>query len=79
MKWFILVLMMGTQTDGARDWFWYQKPEFQTVDECIMYVQQNAIEIKADMQFEFGLRPVEMVYCVREDKVKKLLPQEIKA
>ena len=69
MKWFIIVLMMGTYPDGSKDVFWYQQPEFDTVEECKLYVGYNAGSIKRDMQIEFQLKPVDMVYCVREDKL----------
>ena len=69
MKWFIIVLMMGTYPDGSKDVFWYQEPRFETVEECQLYVGYNAISIKRDMQLEFQLKPIETVYCVREDKL----------
>ena len=69
MKWFIIVLMMGTYPDGSKDVFWYQQPKFDTVEECKFYVGYNAGSIKRDMQIEFQLKPIETVYCVREDKL----------
>lgn len=69
MKWFIIVLMMGTYPDGSKDVFWYQQPKFETVEECQLYVGYNAGSIKRDMQIEFQLKPIETVYCVREDKL----------
>ena len=69
MKWFIIVLMMGTYPDGSKDVFWYQQPKFDTVEECKLYVGYNAGSIKRDMQIEFQLKPIETVYCVREDKL----------
>jgi hypothetical protein len=69
MKWFIIVLMMGTYPDGSKDVFWYTEPSFETVENCKQYVSDNAPTIKMEMQLEFGRLPVEMVYCVREDKL----------
>jgi hypothetical protein len=69
MKWFIIVLMMGTYPDGSKDVFWYQQPKFETVEECQLFVGYNAGSIKRDMQIEFQLKPIETVYCVREDKL----------
>ena len=69
MKWFIIVLMMGTYPDGSKDVFWYQQPKFDTVEECQLYVGYNAVSIKRDMQIEFQMKSVDMVYCVREDKL----------
>lgn len=69
MKWFIIVLMMGTHPDGLRDFYWYQEPQFQTVEECQTYVEYNSASIKMQMQFEFGPLPIDSVYCVREDNL----------
>ena len=60
---------MGTYPDGSKDVFWYQQPMFETVEECQLYVGYNASSIKMEMQFQFDLKPIEMVYCVREDKL----------
>ena len=46
MKWFILVLMMGTFSDGSKDTFLYFEPEFDTVEQCQEYVYRQAPEIK---------------------------------
>lgn len=70
MKWFIIVLMMGVHDDGGKDVFWYQKPEFQSFDQCRDFVTYNAMNIKMQMQSEFGLQPIENVFCVREDKTQ---------
>jgi len=75
MKWFILVLMMGTFSDGSKDTFLFFKPEFDTVEQCQEYVYRQASEIKRQMMIEYQGKPIDMVYCVREDKLKKVLQQ----
>ena len=75
MKWFILVLMMGTFSDGSKDTFLYFEPEFDTVEQCQEYVYQQAPEIKRHMMIEYQGKPIDTVYCVREDKLKKVLQQ----
>jgi len=75
MKWFILVLMMGTFSDGSKDTFLYFEPEFDTVEQCQEYVYRQAPEIKRHMMIEYQGKPIDMVYCVREDKLKKVLQQ----
>ena len=67
MKWFIIVLMMSAYADGTQDMFWYAQPEFNTVQECQVFVTYNAGNIKMQMRGEFGPQPIETVYCVRED------------
>ena len=61
--------MMGTYPDGTKDVFWYQQPQFHTVEECQSFVAFNASSIKNTMQIEFDGKPIEIVYCVREDKL----------
>ena len=79
MKWFILVLMMGTQSDGSRDTFVYLEPEFDTVEQCQSYVYHQAPEIRKHMMIEYQGKGIEMVYCVRENKLKDILqPQDTK-
>lgn len=73
MKWFIIVLMMGTYSDGTRDTFVYFQPEFENVDDCKEYVYHMAPDIRRQMLFEFGGKPIETVYCVREDRIKDVL------
>ena len=72
MKWFILVLMMGTFSDGSKDTFLYFEPEFDTVEQCQEYVYRQASEIKRHMMIEYQGKPIEMIYCVREDRLKKI-------
>jgi len=73
MKWFILVLMMGTFSDGSKDTFLFFEPEFDTVEQCQEYVYRQAPEIKRQMMIEYQGKPIDMVYCVREDKLEKLI------
>ena len=75
MKWFILVLMMGTFSDGSKDTFLYFEPEFDTVEQCQEYVYRQAPEIKRQMMIEYQGKPIDTVYCVREDKLEKLIEQ----
>ena len=73
MKWFILVLMMGTFSDGSKDTFLFLEPEFDTVEQCQEYVYRQAPEIKRQMMIEYQGKPIDMVYCVREDKLENLI------
>jgi hypothetical protein len=75
MKWFILVLMMGTFSDGSKDTFLYFEPKFDTVEQCQEYVYRQAPEIKRHMMIEYQGKSIDIVYCVREDRLKKVLQQ----
>lgn len=73
MKWFIIVLMLGTYSDGSKDTFLYFQPEFESVEDCKEYVYDYASEIRKQMMIEFQGKSIEMVYCVREDRIKDVL------
>ena len=73
MKWFILVLMMGTFSDGSKDTFLFFEPEFDTVEQCQEYVYRQAPEIERQMMIEYQGKPIDTVYCVRENKLKEIL------
>jgi len=73
MKWFILVFMLGMNADGTKDTFLYFQPEFDTVEQCQQYVYQNSAELRKQMIVEFNGRSIEQVFCIREDKINKVL------
>ena len=73
MKWFMVIIIMGVYNDGGQDIYLYQKPTFNTVNECTSYVKEYATDIFQHMQQEFSMKEIERVLCVREDKLDKLL------
>lgn len=73
MKWFIVVLMLGTYSDGGKDTYLYTNPNFDTVDQCKDYVYFSADEIRRHMMIEFMGNQIDMIYCVREDKLQKII------
>ncbi len=73
MKWFILVVMMGTFSDGGKDTFLYFKPELESLEHCQEYVYQNASEIKKQMMIEFMGKPIETIFCIRQDRIQDVL------
>ena len=78
MKWLVLVLMLGTYGDGSKDTFLYFKPTFETVEQCQEYVYRNAQVIRRDMTIKYQGRSIDTVYCIREDKLPKVLDMEPK-
>jgi hypothetical protein len=64
---------MGTYSDGSKDTFLFFEPEFNTVEQCQEYVYRQSPEIKRQMMIEYQGKSIEMVYCVREDKLKNIL------
>lgn len=76
MKWFILVVMMGAFADGSKDTYLYFKPEFDTVEQCSAYVTANAGQIKNQMFLEFTGKPIEQVFCIRQDRIPDVIQIE---
>ena len=57
---------------------WVEENEFNTVEECQLYVTFNADSIKMNMAGMYGPKPIEMVYCVREDHLTEFgVPEKI--
>lgn len=73
MKWLILVVMMGSFSDGSKDTYLYFQPEFENVGECQDYVVANAGNIKRQMIVEFMGKPIDRVWCIRQDRIKDIL------
>ena len=73
MKWFILVVIMGTYSNGDQDVYLYSKPVMESLDACQTYVYEQSAVIRKDMMIEFEGRPIEKVFCMREDKLEKFL------
>lgn len=62
---------MGVSADGYQDTYWFHKPVFDTVQQCQIYVTLNAGNIKMHMAGQYGPKPIEMVYCVRQDHLSE--------
>ena len=73
MKWFILVVMMGTFSNGEQDLFIYHQPELPSLEACQEYVYVQSAEIRNQMMIEFNGRAIERVFCIQEDRLKKFL------
>lgn len=77
MKWFIVVLMLGVNTDGTRDTFVYTQPNFDTVDACQEYVYINSTQLGRSMIEEFQGKQIERVFCIQKDKLERLLELDV--
>ena len=79
MKWFMVVLMMGTFANGDRNTYIYFKPELDSFEHCQAYVTENAPTIRAQMLLEFNGDNIDTIYCFREDKLKSFIEVNSKA
>jgi hypothetical protein len=68
--------MMGTFSDGSKDTFLYFQPEFETVEKCQQYVMTYAGQIKNQMFLEFAGKPIEQVFCIRQDRIPDVIQIE---
>jgi hypothetical protein len=73
MKWLVLVLMMGIESDGARNTWIYLEPKFDNFEQCQTYVYGQAPMIRQHMASEYNGQPIDTIYCIQEDKLPKLL------
>ena len=71
MKWFILVVMMGTYSDGSKDTYLFYKPELPSLKVCQEYVYQESDDIKRRMMIEFDGKSIDKVFCISEKKLKQ--------
>ena len=76
MKWFILVVMMGAFTDGSKDTYLYFEPKFETVEKCQQHVMAYASQIRNQMFLEFAGKPIEQVFCIRQDRIPDVIQIE---
>jgi hypothetical protein len=79
MKWFMVVLMMGTFGNGDRNTYIYFKPELDSFEHCQAYVAEHAPTISAQMLLEFNGDNIDTIYCFREDKLRNFLEVNSKA
>lgn len=70
MKWFVLVLMLGMNPDGSVDTYIFTDPH-KSLEECQTYVYNNSSSLKNKLMIEFEGKPIDRVFCIEEDKLKK--------
>ena len=75
MKWFLVFLLMPETPDAVFNEYYKLNTEFSSEQECVEFVSNpytNYI-IKDHMKTIYPLRPVENVWCVREDIIKEVM------
>lgn len=78
MKWFLVFLMMPEANSPFNEYY-KLNTEFESEAECVAYVSNshtNAM-IKDHLLTVYPLRPVENVWCVREDVLKEVMPRGV--
>ena len=75
MKWLLVIFMMSMNPSGEYDFYVYDQPRFETVEECQMFTANNISEITQHMQKVFGDLPIENAFCITEKKLNEILPK----
>ena len=73
LKILVVVLMAGVMENGARDLYVFTEPTFNSIEACTEWAQHNPEQVIWTVAREYGQRPIEMVYCVEEEKVKRTI------
>jgi|TARA_B100001094_G_scaffold54972_1_gene50550 hypothetical protein len=73
LKILVVVLMTGMTPTGSQDLYVFTDPKFDTIAECQAWSQGNVPAITYSVRREYGTRPIEEIYCMREELLKKFL------
>lgn len=73
LKILVVVLMTGMTPQGSQDLYVFTDPKFDTIAECQAWSQGNVPAITYSVRREYGTRPIEEIYCMREELLKKFL------
>ena len=67
----MMIVMMGTFSDGTQDTYIYTTPTHDTLKACQQYVYDYATTIRKEMFVQFDGKPIEKVFCIEEKKLKQ--------
>jgi len=72
----LVVAIMSTMTPLEDDTYIFTEPYFESVQECIVYINFNWTHINMHLENKFGSeRPLKNLYCVPEKNLKKYLDE----
>ena len=73
MKFFIIVSFVMTSLGVDRPMYVFQKPTFDSMNDCKMYVSVKYMDIYkvASSSYNFKLKP-EAIWCIDTDKMKEM-------
>ena len=74
LKVLVVVLMAGIMENGGRDLYVFTKPTFNSIQAWTEWAQQNPEQVVWTVAQSYGQRPIDMVYCVDEEQVKRTVP-----
>ena len=72
----LVVAIMSTMTPLEDDTYIFTEPYFESVPECIVYINLNIARINIHLESKFGSgRPIKNLYCVPEKNLKKYIEE----
>ena len=69
MKWLIVVFFVGVYSDGTQDTYVFQKPSFESLEEC-MSAATDKQQIVQQILIDVGYKDIHKVVCTTESKIK---------
>jgi hypothetical protein len=73
MPWFILFVMMQAPAEENREIYTIDSMAFMSEQECREFVGDNNRILKDHILTVYPLRPVDDVYCIRQDVLNETL------
>ena len=75
MDWLIVVFFMGVYPDGTMDSYIFERPSFQTKEECVI-AANDPDKIRIFVQkiiSDIGYKDIYKVVCSTENRIKEVL------
>tara|TARA_B100002019_G_C21225156_1_gene576975 strand:- start:583 stop:831 length:249 start_codon:yes stop_codon:yes gene_type:complete len=74
MKWFLVFLMAQGPGEAMHEYYQLKDPTFSSEAECTLFIVDPIYNrmTRDHIKTIYPLRPVEQVYCIREDKWNQL-------
>jgi hypothetical protein len=73
MAWFILFVMMQAPQEDSKEIYTITSMAFMSEEECREFVGENNRILKDHILTVYPIRPVEEVYCIRQDVLNKVM------
>jgi len=73
VSWFILFVMMTSPQEDGKEIYTITSHAFGSEQECREFVVANNRFLKNHILTVYPLRPVDEVYCVRQDVLNKIM------
>ena len=77
MKWMIVAVMAFTYPNGAKDYYIWPEPNFDSIQECKYFGRQAIPVLRRSLMETYGPeKQIEMISCVSMDVVNDLLAKD---